>query len=386
MPVAMTTYQSSLPCKRTVIFSYHSIGFGNRKNSVIFLAEALARLGWKVDVVTAQLSLLSRLAGVPRLRQIPTSQCNRWLQQTDQISNFVWIPILHPATTPFKPLDRLATPLFHLYPYLLPHAVRERVREAQLVIIESCSAVLLFPLLKKLAPDARFVYRASDSLEAVDMHPMLGRAAIETAPDYDLFTSPSHRLLATFPAGINKCHVPQGLEKALFDASAPAPFPGSGPNAVVAGDMMFDLESFELMVKNFPGVKFHVFGRMKLEGFGTYANLVHHGEVPFETLVGHLLYADLGIAPYLDRPEVHYLAESSLKLIQYTYAQLPILAPYFCRGDLEHVRVYNPGNEGSIIKALNQALSVNRQTIDRSGVLDWNKVAVEMLTKLDLSA
>ncbi len=380
----MTADQSSIPSKSSVIFSYHSMGFGGRKNSVIFLAEALANMGWKIDLVTAQLSLLSKLAGVPRLRQIPSSQHNRWLRRTDQISNFVWIPALHPATTPFKSLNRLATPLFVLYPYLLPQVVRERVRRARLVVVESCSAVLLYPLLKKLAPNAKFVYRACDSLDAIDMHPMLAKAAVKTAPDYDLFTSPSRLLLSDFPSNAKKCHVPQGLEKVLFDVSAPSPFVRPGPHAIVAGDMMFDISSFEMMVKNFPQITFHTFGRMELAGLEAFGNLVHHGEVPFETLVGHIVHADLGIAPYLDRPEVHYVAESSLKLVQYTYAQLPILAPYFCKGDLDHLKGYRPGDKQSIVRAVEEVLLVDRRTIDRSYVCDWNEIATKMLSKVDL--
>jgi 2-beta-glucuronyltransferase len=92
----------------------------------------------------------------------------------------------------------------------------------------------------------------------------------------------------------------------------------------------------------------------------------------------------LGIAPYIDRPAVHYLNETSLKIIQYTYAQLPILAPYFCKGDRDHLKEYRPGEEASIIRAVEQALLVDRRTIDRSGIFDWQEVTAKILSELEL--
>lgn len=380
----MISDEASQPANRAVIFSYHSMGFGTRKNSVVFLAEGLAELGWRIDLVTAQLSFLSVLARVPRLKTIPRHQRNTWLERTPLISNFVWVPAIHPATTRHGFIDRLATPVFRLYPHLVPEAIRERARSARLIVIESCSAVMLYPLLKRLSPNAKFVYRACDSLEAIGMHPVMKEIESETAPDYDLFTSPSNLLLEAYPPSVRTCLLPQGLQKALFDVPVASPFENGGPHAIVAGDMMFDRLSFGTMVRNFPQMTFHAFGRMDLGDLQQYENLVRHGEVPFETIRSYIVHADLGIAPYLDRPDVHYLGESSLKLVQYTYARLPILAPYFCKAGRDHVKDYRPGEEASIVRAVEEALLVDRRTIDRSDVKDWQEIAAKMLSEVGL--
>jgi 2-beta-glucuronyltransferase len=359
------------------------VGFSARKASVVFLAEALAGLGWQANVVTTQLSRLSVLAGVPRLKNVPEDQRNIWIDLSDRLSTFVWVPLLHPATTRFGLLDRLATPLFHLYPHLLPDAIRRRIRSSQLIVIESCAAVLLLPLLRKLAPTAKFVYRACDPLDAVGMHPMLQATLDRTAAHYDLFTSPSRGALEGYGPDVNTCFLPQGIAKSLFDEPALSPLEGGGPHAIIAGDMMFDYVSVEMMMRNFPNVTFHMFGRMKVEPFSSFPNLAYHGEVPFETLRDFMIHADIGIAPYLDRPDDHYLCESSLKLVQYTYARLPILAPHFCKGSRDHLKGYTPGDEESIIRATEEALRVNPQTIDRSSVLDWTEVAETMLAEVN---
>lgn len=373
----------SLPPKSAVIFSYHTVGFGARKASVVFLAEALAGLGWQTNVVTTQLSRLSVLAGVPRLKNVPEDRRNIWIDLSDRLSAFVWVPLLHPATTKFGLLNRIATPLFHLYPHLLPDAVRRRVRSSQLVVIESCAAVLLLPVLRKLAPTALFIYRACDPLNTVGMHPMLQETLDRTAAHYDLFTSPSRAILADYNEDVKTCHVPQGIDKSLLDVSVPSPLEGDGPHAIIAGDMMFDYVSVEMMMRNFPNVTFHMFGRMNVERFSAFPNLAFHGEVPFGTLRDFMVHADIGIAPYLDLSHYHYLSDSSLKLIQYTYAGLPILAPHFCKGGRDHLKGYTPGNEESIVRATEEVLRVNRQAVDRSGVYDWREIAEMMLAEVN---
>ncbi len=85
---------SSQRPKRVVLFSYHSIGFSARKNSIVFWAEKLAEIGWQVDFVTTQLSLLSVLASVPRLSNIPRHQRNRWIAQSHDLSSFIWVPMI----------------------------------------------------------------------------------------------------------------------------------------------------------------------------------------------------------------------------------------------------------------------------------------------------
>lgn len=369
---------------RATIFSFHTMDFGARKAGFVFVAEELANLGWQVEFVTTHLSRLSELARVPRLAMVPPDRRNVWIEHSKSISTFVWVPLFHPATSPSRIFDMLATPLFSLHPYLLPRSVLEKVRTSRLVIIESSSAVQLFPYLKRSAPDAQFVYAALDPLTAVGMHPMLSKVLDRTAIDYDLVTAPSHEILEGLPPGAKKFYLPQGLEKELFDVTVPSPFIEKGPHGVVAGEMMFDLSSFGMMVRNFPDITFHAFGNMNLESLGNAANLRQYGEVPFESLRDYIVHADFGIAPYLDQPELHYLAESSLKLVQYTYSGLPILAPNFCKRDRAHVIGYEPGNETSINDAVKNVCKFDRENVDRSGVYDWREVTLQLLHQLDL--
>jgi 2-beta-glucuronyltransferase len=365
---------------RAILFTQQIVGGMNRKTGMIFWAEALARRGFDTFVVTTQLSWLSYLRANPRLRTIERSDLNRWRDRGERLHNFIWLPILHPASVSAPLLRQISVPFFSLYPWLLPVAVREVVAGADLIVIESCAAVLLFDRLKRIAPSyARFVYCSSDRLRAVGMHPMLEQTLRRTAPSYDLVRVPAQAMAEDFPNGTPVAFIPHGIEKELFDEAADDPFEGPGPHAVVAGDMLFDEESFATLLDAFPEVCFHAFGRMKLDALADRANLQIHGEVPFADLVPRLLYADVGIAPYLDRPEVHYVAQSSLKLIQYQYCRLPTVAPRFAAAGRANVVGYDPRDSGSIIAAFAAALALDRATLDASAVTEWDTVIDRVL-------
>jgi 2-beta-glucuronyltransferase len=356
------------------------VGRGSRKTGMIFWAEALARRGFDTFVVTTQLSWLSYFGSNPRLRMVERSDFNRWRRSDDRMHDFIWLPIFHPASVAGPLLGQISAPVFGLYPWLLPAAVRDVVAEADLIVIESCAAVLLFDRLKQIArPDARFVYCASDRLGTVGMHPMLEDVLDRTAADYDLVRVPAEVMTADFPSAARVAFIPHGIDKAVFDEAGDNPFEGPGPHAVVAGDMLFDCKTFAILLDAFPTACFHAFGRMGLADFADRSNLRIHGEIPFTDLARWIRHADVGIAPYRDRPAAHYIAQSSLKLIQYQYCRLPTVAPYFAAKGRANVVGYNPDDSISIVNAFAAALALDRTTLDVSAVAEWDTVIGRVL-------
>jgi 2-beta-glucuronyltransferase len=131
------------------------------------------------------------------------------------------------------------------------------------------------------------------------------------------------------------------------------------------------------MAKSEPSVTFHLFGkRARIEQM--LPNVVTHGELPFAAIVPYIQHADAGIAPYRPAPNADYLSQSSMKMIQYTYCQLPIVAPDFAARSA-HMSAYAPGEQNSIVAALHRALTYDRVGIDNSQVLDWEGVTQLML-------
>jgi 2-beta-glucuronyltransferase len=352
---------------------------------MVFWAETLAKRGFDTYAVTVQLSLLSKLAGSPRLKRVPQQDLNAWRSRGERLFGFVWVAPVHPASFKNGFLNQAAAAVYALYPYFLPAAVREVVSRADLVVIESCSAVLLFDRLRAIAPKhAKFVYCASDRLGTVGMHPMLAETLNRTASAYDLLRVPARAMLADFPKGSQVAFIPHGIDKEAFAGKSNSPFDGPGPHVVVAGEMLFDHHAVGVLLDSFPDVTFHAFGHLRLDGLENRSNLRAYGEVAFATLVNYLYHADVGLAPYLDRPEAHYLAESSLKLIQYTYCRLPVVAPHFAKADRAHIIGYDPVDPDSIKDALRTALAYDRAKIDRSCVSSWDEVITQLLETISL--
>jgi 2-beta-glucuronyltransferase len=352
---------------------------------MVFWAETLAAMGWKTSVVTTQVSWLSRLLNRQRLAGVPASEINAWIPRGTNLEGFIWVPLVHPVGTRWPLVNALTSPLAALFARSLPEEIRTSVAGADLIVIESCAAAVLFPALKRLAPRARFVYCASDRLGAVGMHPVIQRALDRTQDQYDLIRVPSPSMLSDFASSARTAYIPHGVARASFDRKRPSPFQPGTRNVVVGGDMAFDLSSVTAAVKSAPGVNFHFFGKMQIGELEREPNVILHGEVPFETLIDFLQHADVGMAPYVERPGLNYLAESSLKLAQYAYCRLPTVAPAFAAGARSNIVPYDPADPASAAVSMASALKMDRERIDRSDVIDWDTVIERVLTQVDIA-
>jgi 2-beta-glucuronyltransferase len=373
-PLAETVERPQRPV--AFVFTQQTIGLGNRKTSLVFMAEALAAKGYDVHVVTTQLSWLSRLRAASRLGTVPAELRNRWYEY-EGMRAFVWVPAVHPISARGRLAAAITAPLVSLYGHLLPKAIRSSLARAELVLVESCAAVALFRQIKQAARAATVIYSMSDRLDAVGMHPLLQRRLLEDAPAYDLVRVPASSLLQDLPGARTVC-IRHGLEKQLFDRTTFNPY-DQPRNAVLVGDMRLDQATFRALVQAFPRVQFHYFGRTHLN-FTGHANLIVHGEVPFEKLVPFVKHADVGLALYQPAASLNYLAESSLKLIQYRYCGLPIVAPDFLRHANPSITAYEHGVSGSAESALKQALNRERVADAPDDILTWAEVTDQMLT------
>jgi 2-beta-glucuronyltransferase len=362
-----------------VVFTQQSIGLGARKTSMVFIAEGLAAQGYDVHVVTTQLSWLSRLRPGSKLKQLGGQRANRWYDH-ERLRAMVWVPPLHPVSVRSRLGAALTAPLIDIYGSLLPDVIRTKLRMATLVLVESCAAVALFRDIKRIASRAAVVYSMSDRLDAVGMHPGLHRRLLQDAADYDLVRVPASSLMTDLP-GARCALIRHGLMKEPFDKANRNPYARAG-NAVLIGDMRLDSATLGTLVESFPTTQFHYFGRKSL-GLTPRPNLTVHGEVPFEVLVPFVKYADVGLALYLPAPGLEYLAESSLKLIQYDYCQLPIVGPAFLATQRDDFHAYEELNPTSACDAMRLALSSRRSRRSSAQVLSWEQVVERILASLE---
>lgn len=347
-----------------------------RKVDLHFLADSLNADGDRADFLSLRLSLISRFSRDGRWDYARERKVNQWVRINDLRDEFIWVNFVHPFATRSPVVNRLTGLVFRHYSALLPGAVRKRLSGYTHILIESGIAVLLAPLIRRLAPQAQLIYHAADQLETIGAHPCFREAWDRSIRDYDSIHILAESQRADMPEGVPVLCLPHGIATEVFDAAVETPY-ANPRNAVSVGDMLFDAEVLKVLARGNPDWTFHLFGR-KSRLDEEFTNVVTHGEAPFATVAGFIRHAEIGIAPYRPAPGADYLSQSSLKMIQYTYCSLPIVAPVFASAGRPHVMPYEPGNPGSVLSAFDAAKVYDRISIDVSQAMTWQDMAARL--------
>jgi 2-beta-glucuronyltransferase len=353
---------------KVVLVSGHD-ALADRRTGFHFWKDILDTRGASVDFITVGSSLLSLIKPQGKHLRPPY---NQWVQLSPNARKYTWVPPFHPIHLKYPFLNALVAPVFSLYPKLFPKHVLESFADADYFIVENGAGPMLAPLFEAAAPNARLIYNASDRIGVVKFHPVIARAAIATLPHFNLVRCNAAALADDFPAGTKTVYIPQGLDTALFDQVFENPYT-NGRNAISIGDMLFDADAISTLANSFPNWHFHIFGKGAVID-NPPPNVKLYGEVPFSKLVPFIQHADIGLAPYRNAPDADYLSQSSLKMVQYTYCRLPIVAPHFAATGRAHVLGYDPDKKDSAAAAFSAAIDFDRNNIDRSTVLRWDEV------------
>lgn len=358
---------------RIVLISGHD-GASDRKTGFHFWAEILSKRGIDADFVTVGSSWISLLKKGGKQLKPPF---NKWVPMGERLRKFTWMPPLHPLYLGNKYLNMLSWPVFALYPYLMPPALLKSMREADTFIIENGAGQMLVPRLARLNPNAKFIFNSSDRPSVVKFHPIVVRSEKTMLPYLHAIRLNAASMAKDFPEGTETHYIPQAIDKTLFDADLPNPYT-KPKNAINVGDMIFDPVAIEVMAGNFPDWTFHLFGKgAKITK--PMENVVEHGEVPFGKLVPYLKHADIGLSPYQNTEKAAYLGQSSLKNVQYTYCQLPIVAPDIAAGSRPHILSYTSSeDEQSVVAAFEKAITYDRSSIDKNVIPSWEDVIDRM--------
>ncbi|EFO28586.1 UDP-GlcA beta-glucuronosyltransferase, putative, gt70A [Roseibium sp. TrichSKD4] len=365
---------------RIAFLSAHVFLNGFRKTSVHFVAEEFAKLGHTVHFTTISYSMMSRLKGDARYSALKSHQNNRYIEVSEGLYAGAYLPAVHPFSSTLPIPAFIEEAAFRAYGNSIPDFMSEQIQAADIVFLESGTAIAFAKKVKELNPRAKLVYFCRDRLATVGAAPSLVRLEKELSNAADLIIVPSQFIGHQFEQS-NKVHfVPQGVDKVAFDASVTSPYKTGTLNAIMVGDMLFNANAVASFAKVSPHVDFHLFGT-KWAG-PKFANLIDHGEASFSDIVPFVKHANIALAPYKPDPQAAYLAESSLKLKQFAYCQLPILIPSeipIHRGNEVH---YDLSNSTPLADVLNRALDLKFQNTWSDGILDWAGVAERTLAPL----
>lgn len=352
-----------------VVFITGHYAEAKRKAGFHWLADAYWRHGWDVLFFTQSLSWLSWLRNDVRFGYPVAAEANRLRVVRERLKSFVWLTPFHPINLRVGLLNWASAPFFSLYRKLPFRGVESELADADLFVFDSDHGLLLFDRIKAINPHARYVYRVSDDIPMMRNHPMLIRAEERVAGRFDLVSVPSEYIQRRLAHHGNVRLHKHGLRKELFERPCENPFKTPRPNALYVGREYFDADCVERAARLFPEWSFTVFG---VRDYAPAApNVAAHPERPFEEIVPYLKHADVGLQTRAYSPGAEALTDS-LKMHQYTYCRLPIVAPEFLRHDRKHVFYYRPGDDASIRQALNDALAFDRSKIAVGEVQTWD--------------
>lgn len=362
---------------KAVLITSH---FWNSKRKAGFhnIAESLLKKNYEVLFLTGSASYIHHLKGDYRAALINKSSLNALTTDSENFKQFIKFTALHPVNYRNFVLNKIFLSSVKKYSNTLSgyNELNEFIRSSDLFIFESFPGLLWFDHFKSLNEQAKYVYRVSDDMRQLNKHPYVIEHEMKLISLFDLISVPSEYFLQLFIKGNVKLHL-HGISKDLFDKVSDNPYKNSDSfKFVFTGNAYLDNEFLKIALKASLNDEFHILGPFKK----TKSNekTFYYGEIDFHKTIPFIKFADAG----LHTLEYSRGAESfsdSLKVIQYTYCRLPVIAPDFIKSSRNNFIFYKPGNNESIRKALGKAKEFDKSKIDVSGINSWDELTDKLI-------
>ena len=357
------------PAPRRVILVSPAYLGSKRRTGFHHLGFAFQSLGWDVVFVTAPISFLSRLRHDYRFEYPVVEEANRLVQVRERLTSYVLMTWWQPGNLRSPLANRWSSRLFRRYAQIALGPLEALLPQTDLVVFEGTAALLLVERFRSLTPRARLVYRPSDDLRRLRVHPILLEAEAEAVPQVDLVSVPTRDIAAALERH-GSVHIhPPAIDKAAFDRRTDSPYDGA-PAAVFAGvTRRFDYDTLASAARLASHVAFHIVG---IPARPSPANVAFYPEVPFDEVVPYLQHATFGLLFF--PPGYPSLGQGN-KVAQYSYCRLPIVAPSFFETDRPNMCLFEHGNGESLRRALVEAERMPHSSAFAEGVLSAEELA-----------
>ncbi|MFP4134271.1 MAG: hypothetical protein ACLFRN_08755 [Halothece sp.] len=369
--------------KKVILITGH-YWLSKRKAGFHWLANAFWELGWEVTFLTVAISYLSLLKKDYRFQYPIFKEANQLIEIKPNFYSYVYFTPWHPANLRLDVLNHLSEELFTHYSHFINSVLDHKIRESDLFIFESTPGIILFDYFLSLNQKARLIYRVSDDLAFLKNHPLVLKKEAECASQFDLVSVPSEFLYQKFKDCSNCCLHYHGIPKSLFQVPYQSPYQNPDQiNAIFVGNSYLDYDFLSWASQLFPNWYFHIIGNFQNLSDYNYDNVITYGEMPFSETIPYLVHADLGLQTLFKgySPGIESFTDS-LKVIQYTYCQLPIVAPSYLPSSREHFFYYHPRDPTTIKNALLKASCYPRDKINTQGIYSWEELALKLLERI----
>lgn len=343
-----------------------------RKAGIHFVTAELEKLG-KTRFFSCQYSLLSQFKSDPRAS---LAHLANKTTVHNNVECYLWKTPIHPFNVRKSYLRPIENFLFEWYLQNPSPVLVDWVTDADVVFFESGISPIFFDLVDQLNPHARTIYVASDDLATINAAAYVRSTFERVAPRMSALCLKSRHMSDGKPGSPNRYVIPHGFDFSVAEHADPSPYP-PGVHAVSVGSMLFDPEFFVIASKRFPEVMFHIIGSGIGPQFGYGENVRVYDEMPHHLTLPFIKHARFGIAPYRAASLPRYLADTSMKLIQYDFFKLPAVCPNSIVGDYASRFGYEPGDGDSIAVAIDAAMAAPRMSSRMP--LRWSEVVQRML-------
>lgn len=362
---------------KAVLITSH---FWNSKRKAGFhnIGEALVNKGYEILFLTGNASYIHHLKGDYRAALINKTRLNELERIDDNVNQFIRFTKIHPVNYRIPAINTLLLPSIKKYAEVLKgfNDVNEFIGESELFIFESFPGLLWFDHFKKLNPKARFVYRVSDDMRQLNKHQYVIDHEMKIVSQFDLVSVPSEYIFNIFKGKANVKLQYHGIRKDLFDNAGTNPYPEGSINYVFTGNSYLDQD----FLRRASGLQrddtFNIMG--PFERKVNESNVKYFGEMIYGDTIPYIKFADAGLHSLSYTKGAESFSDS-LKVIQYTYCKLPVIAPDFIKSKRANFIHYKPGDSKSIGKALDAAKKFDRSSIDISGINTWDELAEKLI-------
>jgi 2-beta-glucuronyltransferase len=343
-----------------------------RRAGVHFVAQELAKRGM-LRFFSTGFSWLSYLRHDPRLSIADRANA---VENFAGVECYLWKTTWHPFNWHVRALQGLSRLLFMAYRRRTPEVFKHWVASSDTIIVESGMAPIFMPEIERLNPTARKIFIVSDPLDTISVDPFVSHELEKYFARFEAVMVKSRRMAPSLPPHGNVRYVPNGFDpNPVVVGSTPY---GAGIHAVSIGSMLFDRGFFDIAAPAFPYITFHVIGGGRHAARLNYPNVKVYSEMPFRETLPYLKHAHFGIAPYDPEHVAEYLADSSLKLMQYASFGVPAVCPAVVVSDYAGRFGYIPGNAVSVAQAIGGALSSGKFAPPK--LLSWPEVADRIIS------
>jgi len=366
--------------KKAVLITSH---FWSSKRRAGFhnIAESLIKKGYEVLFLTGNASYIHHLKSDYRAELIKESKLNTLEKISDRLSQFIRFTKLHPVNYRSGILNYIFLPSVKNYSNVLSgyDELNEFIKTSDIFIFESFPGLLWFEYIKKINANAKFIYRVSDDLRQLKKHPFVIEHERKILSKFDLISVPSGYFLKLFDNQSNvKLHY-HGINKEVFDIEQTNPYPENKFfNFVFTGNAYLDHNFLKLSASVISDERFHVIGSFKKKV--TDSRILYYGELDFSKTIPYVKFANAGLH-ILEYTKGAESFSDSLKVMQYTYCRLPVIAPEFIKSSRNNFIFYKPGDESSIAQALRKSKEFDRSTINIDNILSWDEVTEKIINE-----